>query len=204
MKNLRTKKLVIYFGLISFLLISSCAIISFHPLYTKDVLVKNDGIIGKWESSDTDENLIWEISSEKKSKDHTYNLKLYKKENPENNTEFEVHLVMLENKLYADFFLDDINSLEESPIISQIHLIPIHTFAYIEIGEKIKIEWLDSYHLEKLIEKKKIKVKHEIREDGMLLLTAKPKDLQKAVIKYDKLSKNKKRKSKDIVLNKIN
>jgi hypothetical protein len=58
------------------LTISGCTVLSFYPLYTDDVLIRNDKIIGKWETNEgifgNSKILVWEIifNNEKWVKKH--------------------------------------------------------------------------------------------------------------------------------------
>ena len=104
-------------------ILSSCTVLSFYPLYTEKELVRDDRIIGKWQSFNNKDSyptlennteidtLIWEISYQKTvwkkklnnpfdrgSEDipnkFTYTLHLYDKSMPKNKyTEFHLHLV---------------------------------------------------------------------------------------------------------------
>jgi hypothetical protein len=196
----------IFITAVTFLfLISSCAVISFYPLYTEDVLKRDDRIIGKWSTieeqgmhpSDVD-TLIWEISfSDKKwvkkhnapydrgshqvDNRYAYSLFVYYKSNPEDKVEFQLHLVDLEGKTYIDFYPEE---WRVDNTILAFHLMGVHTFAKVDINDEyINIDWFDSDWFEQKLKENKIRIKHE-KNSGNILLTAQPKDLQKFVIKY--------------------
>ncbi len=184
------------------LILTHCTVISFYPLYTNDELVRDDRIIGKWMSQLIDEekssdSLIWEIHfDEKKWKKKMnnpmdrgseeipnlmqYTLLIYPADDIHDKVEFSIHIVKLEDNLYLDFLLEDINS---DNILMNMHLLPVHTFAKLEIKNEITIKWLDGDFLEDLLKNNKIRIRHEQRSD-VSLLTAKPKELQKFIIKY--------------------
>ena len=178
------------------LLVSQCTVMSFYPLYTKDELVKDDRIVGTWMSKLTTEevsedSLVWNINPYKNNKvstskdnpkDKTYWLKIYPYENPKDVVEFEIHIVDLEGKLYLDFLIEEI---PYENVFASIHLMPVHTFAQLEVKDKeLTVKWFNNELLEKLLKENKIRIRHEKRKDGAQLLTAKPKELQKFVIKY--------------------
>lgn len=189
-------------------LISSCTVLSFYPLYTKNELLKDDKIIGQWQSINEGGNiggpgpfyrdtLIWEISFEKEiwrkklnnpfdrgdkkiPNQFTYTLNVYDKYSPEDNAEFHLHLVKLGDKTYLDFFPEEWNKNND---ILAIHLMFVHTFAKVEISDQIEIQWFDSDWLQQMFDENKIRIKHE--NNGVYtLLTAKPEELQKFIIKY--------------------
>ncbi len=186
-------------------LISSCAVISFYPLYTEDVLVKNDMIIGKWATieesfpnAENNDTLIWEITfndkkwvkkynapydrgSHQEVNKYAYSLFLYHKSLPDDKVEFQLHLVKLGGKTYIDFYPEQWGV--DNTILA-FHLMGVHTFAKVDINETyINIDWFDSDWFEKKLNENKIRIKHE-KNSSNILLTAQPKELQKFVIKY--------------------
>lgn len=189
------------------LLISSCTVMSFYPLYTNDKLIKNDKIIGRWQStneinigltgSSNSDTTIWEISFADETKEKqlnnpfdkggkkipnqfTYTLNIYNTSNPENNAEFHLHLVKLGDDTYFDFFPEEWDQTND---ILAMHLMYVHTFAKVEISDEIEIQWFDSEWLQQMFEDNKIRIKHE--NNGVYtLLTAKPEELQKFILKY--------------------
>lgn len=186
-------------------LVSSCTVISFYPLYTEDVLINNDNILGKWVTVDEFgpdskgmDTLVWEITfndeklvnkynalfergEKKEPNKYTYSLFLYHSSSPEVKTEFQLHLVDLNGETYIDFFPEEWNPQN---MIIGFHLIGVHTFAKVKIcDDEIVINWFDSEWFAKKLEDSKVRIKHE-RNSADILLTAHPKELQKFVIKY--------------------
>jgi hypothetical protein len=199
---MKAMKMFLISAVILLSLISGCTVLSFYPLYTDDVLIRNDKIIGKWEtieggfgSSDT---LVWEIifNDKKWIKKHNnpfdrgsreepnkfaYSLFLYNAANPERKTEFQMHIVELDGKSYIDFFPEQ---WDADNTILGFHLMGVHTFAKVNIeNDSIVINWFDSEWFANKLENNKIHIKHE-KNSANILLTAKPKELQKFVSKY--------------------
>ncbi len=198
--SLRSKLFVII-AFISLALLTKCTVISFYPLYTDDELIRDDRIIGKWMSrlereEVSKDSIVWEISflETKQSENSknifrsgtqnqfTHSLKLYPYSNAKDAIIFDLHIVKLENKLYFDFLLEEYNN---DNLFTAMHLMPIHTFARIEVGEQITVKWFNGEVLEDLLKNNKIRIRHERRKDDVFLLTAKPKELQKFIIKYE-------------------
>lgn len=194
---------VIFLVLTLLLLISSCTVLSFHPLYTKDVLKTDDRLIGTWYTLDEglsngdSDTLIWEVQfkAQKLEKteaqeaqnstwvknEHTYTLSLYYKSKPDKKAKFQLHLIELDNQTYLDFFPESWDI--ENPILF-FHLMGVHTFAKVDIVKScLKINWFDANWFEEKLSENKIRIKHE-KNSANILLTAQPKDLQKFVIKY--------------------
>jgi hypothetical protein len=202
---MKTKSIliVIIFGI----LISSCTVLSFYPLYTKDKLIKDDRIIGQWQSvfhastgpvgPSVKDTIIWNISFNDKIwrkplnnpfdrgdkqilNQYTYTLNVYHKDKPADSAEFHLHLVKLGDKIYLDFFPEEWNKNND---ILAVHLMYVHTFAKITINNQLEIQWFDSGWLQQMFDENKIRIKHE--NNGVYtLLTAKPKELQQFIIKY--------------------
>jgi len=196
--------------LLATVIVSSCTVISFYPLYTEKELVRDDRIIGKWQYSynrdfnfaprnravmDTMiveisfQNTVWkkrlnnpfDRGSEDIPNKFTYTLHMYDKSMPKNEyTEYHLHIVKLGNNLFIDLFPEE--WMKDDSFLA-IHLVSAHTFAKIDIGDKLEINLFDSHFLQNLFDKNKIRIKHE--NNGVYtLLTAKPEELQKFVIKY--------------------
>jgi hypothetical protein len=199
---MKTKKMIFISAVSLLLIISGCTVLSFYPLYTDDVLIRNDKIIGKWETIEgglgNSDTLVWEIifSDKKWIKKHNipfdrgsreepnkfaYSLFLYYSDNPEKSTEFQLHLVELDGKTYIDFFPEQWGS--DNTILG-FHLMGVHTFAKVDIeNDSIVINWFDTEWFANKLESKKIRIKHE-KNSANILLTAQPKELQKFVSKY--------------------
>ncbi len=184
----------------------ACTMLSFYPLYTEDVLVRDDRIIGTWVSlenvlfnSDSGDSLFWEITFPETIKEYqtqqnfsgrdtiipntfTYKLKVYDPSDPDSQAEFNLHLVQLGNGVFVDFFPED---WEESygNMLLALHLMGVHTFAKIEVGEHLQINWFAPGLLESLIEENRIRIRH-VSNGAYTLLTAEPAELQQFVIRY--------------------
>ena len=204
------KRSLIISIIISLICITSCTVLSFYPLYTVDKLIIDDRITGKWLSLDNNnDSLVWEISFDgknksseskstgepipefldktienmkikKKANNYRYSLKLYEFGYPESEVKFNLHIVKLEDKTYLNFFPENFDVNND---IMSFHLMPVNTFAKVEIGEQVEIHWFSSEWLEEKFKKNKIRIKHE-KNENYTLLTAKPKELQKFFIKY--------------------
>ena len=186
---------------------SACTVLSFYPLYSEDVLIRDDRIVGTWLSVDNDkvftgasgDSLIWEITFPEKIKEvqsqkllsrqdnkipntFTYLLKVYEPSDEDTRAEFNIHLVKLGSQVFVDFFPEDWEGKINNTLLA-IHLMGVHTFARIDIGEQLHINWFDAEQLEKLIDENRIRVRHE-SNGAYTMLTAKPAELQKFVIKY--------------------
>ena len=176
-----------FLGLIA-LFFSGCVVYSFYPLYTEDDLFANDILTGKWMD---DEGTEWYFEHAYYGKkvieniDSTsYILKLKTDDAKEfSDSEFRVHVIKLGGTYFLDFYLEELFDDDELDLAS-FHIIPVHTFARLKVFEnKLIINWFDQDWLEDLIEENRIRIHHENNGD-VILLTAKPAELQKFVTKY--------------------
>jgi len=155
------------------ILVQSC-IPSLHPLYTPETTVFENAIMGTWAGED--QTYIFE-----KGKGKSYLLNCISNDEV---TKYEVHLVKLGLNHFLDFYAYEPDNIlsEDDGIAPKIRT---HTFAKIswghnslEIRHFAEVEWL-----EQLFDQRKIRIKHEIVGDD-IVLTAGPKELQKFFLKY--------------------
>eukprot|EP01024_Parvocaulis_polyphysoides_P039387 TRINITY_DN3558_c2_g1_i2.p1 TRINITY_DN3558_c2_g1~~TRINITY_DN3558_c2_g1_i2.p1 ORF type:complete len:282 (-),score=31.52 TRINITY_DN3558_c2_g1_i2:245-1006(-) len=192
------KKRAFFITLLGLCIFSGCTVLSFYPLFTENELVKNDQLLGKWQSINGD-TVIWEISfkdsiwmekmnspfdlgSKEIPNRFTYTLNLYLKGAPEEaKAEFHVHLVKLGDQTFLDFY--PVNWAMQNTILA-FHLMRVHTFSKVEFHENgMEIKWFDSEWLEGLFANNRVRIRHE-NNGANILLTAKPEELQKFILKY--------------------
>ena len=191
------------------LFIQSC-IPSLHPLWTQDKLIYEEKLLGTWEQQDADLLSVWNFSGGLDQNTRLakgYEL-LYKEGKSE--AKFDIHLVKLGEYLFFDIFPDEVDYLKfegkslavpsssfgivkndsKQPDIELNslyfqHLLPVHTFAKVEIEkDEVRIFRFDAEWLDKLFKERKVRIKHETTEDGQVILTAPSADLQKFFEKY--------------------
>ncbi len=172
-------------ALIFTLFLSGCMVYSFYPLYTKDDLFANNILTGEWKDEDGTQWIFKHPAmggkNEVKSDSTSYILKVVEKDSSE--SYFTIHIIKLGGHYFLDFYLKDFMDDKELTLAS-FHSIPVHTFAKLTVaGNKLQINWFDQGWLEDLITENKIRIRHE-KNDDFVLLTAKPRELQKFVSKY--------------------
>ncbi|MFK8104927.1 MAG: hypothetical protein AB8G15_20580 [Saprospiraceae bacterium] len=158
---------------------------SLHPLYTAKDLVTHKALA---QQSYVGGNCEWEFKTIEGEKAyqliHTENSKV---------AHFKVHLVKLDEYLFFDFYpiskvseADPISppQIPKGNTFSEMHVVPVHSFAKAEFVEgNIVIQQFDADWLEKLFKERRIRIKHERTEKG-IVLTASTKELQKFILKY--------------------
>ncbi len=185
----KMKKLKISIVLMIFLTFGSC-IPSLHPLYFEKDLITNQNMIGTWKEDGSLNTWVFYRNDNKKS----YTLRFLEKSN--NNIDdatpgilgiFEINLFKLGDETFLDFYPGENKIMEEGiNFLMAFHLLPVHTFAKIEISkDTILIYQFDVTHLEGLLDEGKIRIRHATRRND-LVLTAKTEELQEFFIKYSK------------------
>uniref|UniRef100_UPI00321788DE hypothetical protein n=1 Tax=uncultured Draconibacterium sp. TaxID=1573823 RepID=UPI00321788DE len=178
------------------LLFSGCVVYSFYPLYTENDLFANDILTGEWYEGPEQEvkfetELGWKfehpfIGNKKNGivDSTSYILTLTTDEQGTKVvSKFKVHVIELAGHYFLDFYLDDFGE-DDEVTLATFHIIPVHTFAKLTVEkDKLIINWFNPEWLEDLIKQNKIRIHHE-KNDDYILLTAKPKELQKFVTKY--------------------
>jgi len=169
------------------LFFSGCVVFSFYPLYTEEDLFPNDLLTGEWIDG---EDTHWSFTHPYKGKKElgirdssSYVLILKTTENDKTKeSKFYVHVVKLAGHYFLDFYAEAWQ--DEIVDLATFHMVPIHTFAKLTIeNDVLQINWFDHDWLDELIKENKIRIHHE-KNDDYILLTAKPKELQKFVTKY--------------------
>ncbi len=171
--------------LIIALFFSGCVVYSFYPLYTEKDLFPNDILTGNWIDDDSTQWVFEHTYHGKKFPKNidstSYLLLLKDKDGLE--SEFSVHIVKLGGHYFLDFYLEEFLD-DDNLDLASFHIIPVHTFAKLTVKEdELQINWFDQNWLEDLIKENKIRIHHENNGD-VVLLTSKPKELQKFVTKY--------------------
>ncbi|MCB0520294.1 MAG: hypothetical protein H6577_08750 [Lewinellaceae bacterium] len=189
------KKYLVLFALAVFFILQGC-IPSLHPIYTTDKLVEVKELPGLWTESGNGQ--VTYKNSEGKPESWNFNdqgdksYELIHTDDQGRKAVFEVHVIKLDRYYFMDFYPTE-SAEEGEPVIAdvykmndmeQMHLLPVHTFAKLEISPtELKISMFDPDFLKKLLENQQIRIKHEKTESGFVL-TASPEELQKFVAKY--------------------
>lgn len=183
---MKSKSVVLVSLLVLFL--SGCMVFSFYPLYTEEDLFPNDLLVGEWLDTDSttwkfDFNYFGKPVLE--NRDSTaFVLRMKEKGSQEfSNQKFMVHIIELGGHYFLDFYMEEYLK-DDDPTFWDLHLLPVHTFAKLELdGDEAKISWFSSDWLEKLIEQNRTHIQHE-NNGYHILLTAKVQELQEFVVRY--------------------
>ncbi len=170
-------KRIFWIALVSLpLAFSSCNLLSLYPLYTDEVLVRDDRIAGKWLWEIDSASLEWSFRSPEREEGFSYELRVTDPKEGEQEV-YDIRLVKLEDAFYFDVYPQEKNMLLTD-------LLACHTFGKVKIeDDQITYYPFDYDWLEDLFEQRKIRLRHETPQNK-ILLTASPEELQKFLLKY--------------------
>lgn len=182
-----TKHLLIVSAILLVLFIMGC-IPSLHPLYTDEDRLIVPGLYGSWVTIDGKEQYDFLVCEEDTAAYSVLYTEFPQKgfiSRDSSRALFEVNIVELDRKLFMDFYPDDDDSeLDELNSLMSVHLMPMHTFAKMEISnDTLRIWRFDPAWLEELFGENRIRIAHEVVDD-QIVLTASTEDLQGFISKY--------------------
>jgi hypothetical protein len=150
--------------------VSGCLpLLSMQPLYSDDTVVFEEKLLGKWYGEDQ----TWHFTRNGEKK---YELKVV---DQEGTGQFDVHLVKLQEHLFLDLYPQQCKAIENTAVIYQMGLIPVHIVLYAEpIEDQLILHLVDS---KEIIESDPNAVKY-VMIDDCPVITANPQQLQKALI----------------------
>jgi hypothetical protein len=157
---------------------TGCFVLSVHPLYFDNDLVFESGLVGTWgeKAHEKDLSELWIF---KKSGDKSYRLIIRDEEEGEGM--FEAHLLKLGDYMFLDLYPEEPETGSE---FYNMHVIPAHSFIRVSLeGHVLRLGFFDLDWLKKNIEEGKVSIKHE-RRDDTIVLTASTKELQEFVLKH--------------------
>ena len=170
--------IISFIVLILVLGLTGCFVLSVHPLYFEKDLVFESGLLGTW-GEKTHEKDLSELWIFEKTGDKSYRLTIRDEEDGEGM--FEAHLLKLGDHLFMDLYPEEPETGSE---FYNMHVIPAHSFMRVSLeGHVLRLGFFDLEWLEKNIEESKVSIKHE-RRDDTIVLTASTKELQQFVLKH--------------------
>lgn len=177
--------------LLLFPLVHACTVMSFYPAYTPDVMVRNDSVLGEWYSTgllNKNDTMRWFFSFPDSIDDqpnaYTYKLELEQAGNTRHKVRFDVHFMMLEDSLYADFYPKETEGKQNNELVA-FHVLPVHTFVKVNPEPVLQLNWVSLVWLNFILEDKPQAVAHEDNGD-YILLTAPTRELLEFYSKHHK------------------
>jgi hypothetical protein len=163
----------VYLTLLLMLVIGGC-VPSLHQLWTKETLVYDDAIKGKYQESDN----VWKFAGDPQQK--SYALTIHEKDDKV--SQLTAHLVEVQGQRFLDMYPSDDAELEGGDWL-KFHLVPAHLFLHVSATEpNLVVAAMDPDEVRKLLEQQPELVRHEIIEDNRVVLTDSPEHLQKFLL----------------------
>jgi hypothetical protein len=199
---MKTKSII--FALI-ILLFNSCLVKSLNPFYTKDVVSFDSSLLGTWSSKGSNKWIIEDLKDKVLRENNVNSVEELNDANKKMYEEFkgayfvsitegsaESYFLVVPFKIDDQLFLDFSPFTVESDLssLTQSHLLNAHSLVKLDVlnDGKVRLNWFDEDRIKDLFKQNKIKIKHQkIRGslfEEQILLTAKPKELQKFIRKY--------------------
>jgi hypothetical protein len=171
------KNLPRFISLVFCLVLSGCIVTSLQPLYTDKDLIFEPALAGAWteEKPADDKTTTKESWAFTKAGEKEYKFVYTDKDGKAG--EFSAHLLKIGGTLFLDLFPDDPKLAQND--YYKMHLLPAHSFVRIsQIEPVLKMSLLDEGWLKKFLKTNPDAISYEQIPD-MVVLTAKPKALQR-------------------------
>lgn len=160
-------------SLISVLLFAGC-VPSLHQLWTKQTLVYDDALDGKYQEGDN----VWEFVGDPNTT--SYALTIHEKDNKV--SKLTAHLVAVDGQRFLDMYPAEDADLAGGDWL-KFHLVPAHLFLHVRATEPdLVLAAMNPDEIQKLLKEKPDMVKHEVIEDDRVVLTDSPENLQKFLL----------------------
>lgn len=191
------KKIIVIIGIGLMILAQSCTIFSLHPLYEENDLIEDPQLLGLWQDTDEGDEFV----SFEKIKNKRYLFRYMEaardtgqsvgKEkgmffNPprmEDTVSFEAGLLKVGDHYFLDLYPYYEGGKDEGFYLFR-NFIPTHSFLKIEWDDQRIVFYIfESDRMKKLFEQNRIRIKHEIIDD-YIVITASTQDLKRFFEKY--------------------
>lgn len=160
-------------ALIAIFFLSGC-VPSLHQLYTKQTLVYDDAICGKYQEGDN----VWEFVPN--SSDKSYALTIHEKDNKI--SKLDAHLVEVQGQRFLDLYPAGDAELGCGDWLTY-HMVPVHLFFHVSQTEpNLVLASMNPEQLTKLLKEKPDMIQHELIKDDRVVLTDTPEKLQKFLL----------------------
>lgn len=190
------KKLLTVTFLVAIVTLSGC-LSALHPLFTEKDLEFDPKLFGSWRVGTEDEVYTFQQGTPESFGDlpeglqrlagKAYLLTITSRATGEETGKYYAFLARIGKHLYLDYYPAQTKELKGYAAFFTMNFVKMHSFYRLQPGNDTNTmvigQFADSY-LRKLIDKKQIRIRHEIRTDGTYFITAPTEELQQYVLKY--------------------
>ena len=189
------RKIIISATLFSVVLCLAGCLTTLHPIFTTTDLLIDPRLFGSWEKTKDKTKVIYRqpnayevnnLSPALKAQAGKIYMLDEKDEQGKRRSTYYAFMINLGKYYYMDYYPASEKERQSADNFFAAHYIPMHSIYRIEFksANSFNIRRLDGGYLEKLIKNKQIRIKHEVMEDGGILITAPTEELQAYLIKY--------------------
>jgi len=190
------KKLMIATILVAVVVLSGC-LSALHPLFTEKDLVFDPNLVGAWRVGSDEDVYTFERGTPQsfgnlpeglqRLSGKGYLLTIEGKNAGEEKAKYYAFLARIGKHLYLDYFPTETATQKGLADFYKQGFLPMHTFYRLTPGSNSDTMTIGQFaegYLRNLIDKKQIRIRHEVRVDGTYVITAPTEELQQYVVKY--------------------
>ena len=189
------KKIILPRALCLILVFLNSCLTTLHPIFTEKDLVVDPRLAGSWKKTEDGSNVTYRSATASDVATLSPTLqrnvsKIYMYEEKDEqgrmkSTQF-AFMVKLGKYYYVDYYPVGVKENDSVNSFFAAHYIPMHSIYRIRFitNSSFDVQQLDAGYLENLIKNKKIRIRHEVTEDGDYVITAPTEELQKYIVKY--------------------
>ena len=189
------RKIIVSMILTSVVLCLVGCLTTLHPIFTAEDLMIDSRLFGNWEKAKDKAKVTYRqpdayemnnLSAELQSRAGKVYMLDEKDERGNIKSTYYAFMIKLGKYYYMDYYPASEKERRSADNFFAAHYIPMHSIYRIEFKDNnsFNVQRLDGGYLEKLIKNKQIRIKHEVMEDGGILITAPTEELQQYLIKY--------------------
>jgi len=192
------KKIILVSSLLFMTLLLGSCLTTLHPIFTEKDLVSDPRLNGKWSNKEDGSTASYRPAQISDVKSFSTSMqrnvsKIYMLDERDAQgllkSKQYAFMVRLGKYYYMDFYPAGLKHADNVEKFFAAHYIPMHSIYRIRFKDdhSFEIQQLDAGYLENLIKNKKIRIRHEVTEDGNYVITAPTEELQKYIIKYSEV-----------------
>ena len=189
------KKIILVSALLfTILLVSSC-LTTLHPIFTEKDLVFDQRLNGGWKDEKEGSIAHYRVAQANDVKSlspllqrNASKIYMYEERDAQGKLKSKQYafMVKLGKYFYMDYYPAGSKNTDKEERFFAAHYVPMHSIYRIKFksDHSFDLQRLDAGYLEDLIKNKKIRIRHEVMENGSYVITAPTEELQKYIVKY--------------------
>jgi hypothetical protein len=189
------KKFALLTALFLGILILEGCLTTLHPIFTEKDLVFDSRLAGSWKNvkdgstatyRQATANDLQSLSTALQRNANKIYILEEKDAQSKTTSAYYAFLVKLGNYYYLDYYPAGLKENQSADEFFTAHYIPMHSIYRVNFNGDLSfdLQQLDGGYLENLIRNKKIRLRHEVTNDGNYVITAPTTELQQYLVKY--------------------